>query len=106
MNVPIWGMMDDKLASILQQRYGFIRPPKWLIKMSMKLIPASVFGGVDFDINPDGSISMKYTDVGTAQKFFVGNKQYFKFLLDNVFTQTTAVPLIAVKALKKMIGVN
>ena len=104
MNVPIWGMMDDKLANMLSKKYGFIRPAKWLTKMLIKLIPSSIFGNTNFDINDDGSITLHYSDVGDAKKYFVANKEYYKFLLNNVATKTTAIPNIALIGLRRMIG--
>ena len=81
----IWGMMDKRFVDFLVQKYGFISPPSWIIKILIKLIPSNVFGGVDFDVNNDGSITMKYSDVGDSKKYFVANTKYFQSVikLDN-----------------------
>ena len=74
--VPIWGMMDRKLVDKIK-KLDFIEPPVTLIKMLIPLIPKSVFGGVDYTINPaTGGVTLHYEDVGPAEKFFVCNKAY------------------------------
>jgi len=75
-NLPVWGMVSDEIAS-MASKMGFIRPPAFLIKTLVKFIPSSVFGGVDFVINNDGSLTLKYADVGEAKKYFICTKQYF-----------------------------
>jgi hypothetical protein len=50
----------------------------------LKFIPSSVFGGADFDINSDGSLTLKYDDVGDAKKYFIGNEEYFKKLKSDI----------------------
>ena len=106
MNIPVWGMMTDKLAHILEMKYGFVRPNKLIIKTLLKFIPKSVFGNTDFTINNDGSITLQYSDVGNATKFFVANKQYYQFLLKNIIPQLPNVPKIVILGIKKIIGIN
>jgi hypothetical protein len=77
MDRPVWGMMDERLASMLATKFGFIKPPGFMMKALMHLIPASVFGGANFTVNGDGSVTLSYNDVGDAKKYFVANKVYF-----------------------------
>ena len=53
-----------------------------MMKIIYKLIPSSVFGDAPIRVNSDGSVTLQYSDVGESTKFFIGSKQYFKFLLD------------------------
>jgi hypothetical protein len=75
-NVPVWGMVSSDIKSMAEKK-GFKTPSKIMLKMLYKLIPKEVFGGVDTEINKDGSITLKYSDVGHSKKYFIGNKKYF-----------------------------
>jgi hypothetical protein len=79
-NHPTWGMISKNMVP-MAVKLGFINPPAFLMKIMLKMIPKSVFGDVDFDINNDGSITLKYSDVGDATKYFIANKEYFKHML-------------------------
>ncbi len=79
-HLPVWGLMSSELVT-LAKKLGFIQPPAWVVKGMLKLIPPGVFGDVPFNINSDGSITLQYSDVGEATKFFVGSKEYFKAML-------------------------
>ena len=77
---PIWGMVSSEMVGMLK-KLGYIQPPAWIIKAMMKLIPATVFGDVPFTVNSDGSLTFSYSDVGDATKYFLGNSEYFKFMI-------------------------
>lgn len=79
-HLPIWGMMSSDLVP-LAKKMGLIQPPAWVVKGMLKLIPPGVFGDVPLKVNSDGSITLQYSDVGSATKFFVGSKEYFKTML-------------------------
>ena len=81
---PTWGMADKKIVNVLTGRYNFISPPAFVVKMLIKFIPSEVFGGAQYVINKDGSLTFNYSDVGDATKYFFGNKKYFQSLLKNV----------------------
>lgn len=74
--IPVWGMVNQNIQAMLQKK-GFITPTPQQLQILYKSIPASVFGGADVQQNPDGSLTLKYNDVGDATKFFVGNETYF-----------------------------
>lgn len=78
-NVPIWGMVDSKIKSMIS-KFGYKTPNKIYQKILMKMIPKNVFGNVNYNINNDGSITLNYSDVGQATKYFVGNDKYFSYL--------------------------
>lgn len=80
--LPIWGMVSQDILGLLKKS-GFIVPPAIVVKFLIGKVPISVFGGVDFSVNGDGSITLKYDDVGDAKKYFVGSKEYFKLLVKN-----------------------
>ena len=82
-NVPIWGMVSKDIQQIAHKK-GFITPPPFLLKILYKVIPNSVFGNTEFDVNSDGSLTLKYSDVGDAVKYFIGNDEYFKNLKSNI----------------------
>lgn len=99
-NKPIWGMVSSDIQKMASKK-GFRTPPSLLVNILIKMIPSSVFGGTDFDINSDGSLNMKYSDVGTAKKYLVGNDEYFKQLKNGVLKDKIAgLPLVARKTLE------
>lgn len=80
-NVPIWGMATKEIKDMLV-KLNFISPKAFVIKTLIKFIPKEVFGGVEVKVNSDGSVTFNYEDVGVIKKYFIGNKLYFKFLLE------------------------
>lgn len=101
LNKPIWGMVDDNIKKMIQKK-GFKTPPVLILKLLLKIIPSSVFGGVDFKINSDGSITLNYSDVGEAKKYFVANDEYFNKLKKDVLpTMKKELPNIFNKFINK-----
>ena len=92
---PVWGMADERISGILRRKFGFSTPPVFVLKMLLKIIPKGVFGGADFDINDDGSLTLHYSDVGDAKKYFIANKQYYLELLKMMGSQAIKIPKIA-----------
>lgn len=103
-NVPVWGMMNDRLANILVDKYGFIRPPGWIVKILMDMIPKNAYGNADLLVNKDGSVTLNYSDIGEATKYLVGNKAYFTYLLENTLKNKTSVPKLLILTIKKLAG--
>ena len=58
-------------------RKGFKEPSKSELTMLYNNIPSSVFGGVETEVNTDGSLTLKYPDVGDTKKYFIANEKYF-----------------------------
>jgi len=83
LNVPVWGMVSSNIQKMVLKK-GFKTPPTFLLKTLLKTIPKETFGGVDFDVNSDGSVTLKYSDVGDARKYFIGNDEYFKSIKKNI----------------------
>lgn len=81
-NQPIWGVVSSDIKSIALKK-GLISPPPFVIKTMIKLIPSSVFGGINPSVNNDGSINISYSDVGDMKKYFIANDIYFKQLLES-----------------------
>lgn len=82
---PIWGAVSADIARMAKKR-GMIVPHLMLggptlIKIIVKLIPASVFGGHEPEITNDGGLRIDYDDVGSATKFLIGNAAYFKAVM-------------------------
>jgi hypothetical protein len=67
----------------------------------MKHIPPHVFGNVAYDINSDGSLTFKYSDVGDATKYLFGNKLYFQEIKTNVIDRMKDIPTPVRFLLKK-----
>jgi hypothetical protein len=81
--VPIWGMVSADIQKMLQKA-KYKTPPKIVIKQVMKKIPPSVFGGVTAELNKDGSVTIDYPDVGKATKYFIANKAYYEWAINNI----------------------
>lgn len=77
---PVWGMASMELVKAMH-KLGMKTPPAWVVRKMLKTIPANVFGNVSYIVNKNGSITLDYSDVGKATKFFVANKEYYKWLL-------------------------
>jgi hypothetical protein len=109
LNTPVWGMVSADIQKMAVKQ-GFKTPPTFLLKVLLKFIPSSVFGGVDFDINSDGSLTLKYSDVGDAKKYFIGNEEYFKKLksdiLPNLKDKISTLPLIVQKGINLFLNEN
>lgn len=101
-NQPTWGMVSKDMLP-MAHKLGFITPPAFVIKILVKLIPASVFGAA-YDMNDDGSITLHYGDVGSSTKYFIGNSQYFKQLIPQMAGLATDVATkTAIKALEFLV---
>lgn len=80
---PVWGLVSKEIQELLNKK-GFKTPSPMVAKAIAKRIPSSVLGGADFEMNKDGSITIDYPDIGKATKFFVANKQYYKWAIENM----------------------
>lgn len=102
LNQPVWGMVSADIQKMAQKQ-GFKSPPGFLLKVLLKFIPSSVFGGADFEINSDGSLTLKYDDVGDAKKYFIGNEEYFKKLKSDILPslkdKMSTLPLVVRKGI-------
>lgn len=92
-NSPLWGMVSKEIADQIE-KLG-LKPlklkndisSKIFLKLIKTIIPASVFGGAEIKgLNPDGTISFVYSDIGEANKVLVGNDVYFNQLKDKVLS--------------------
>ena len=108
-NYPVWGMVSGDMVGMAKKQ-GFKTPPKYLIKVLLKFIPKSIFGGVDFDVNSDGSITLKYADVGDAKKYFIANDEYFKKLKSDILPtmkdKMSNIPSVIKIGLNKFLSEN
>lgn len=103
LNKPTWGMVSKDLLPMVQ-RLDFKTPNAVTMNLLLRLIPKEVFGGVDFKINLDGSITLKYSDTGDAKKYFVGNKQYFDFLKNQIKDKVNPKKLVDILKESKQVG--
>ena len=101
MNEPVWGMADKKMVDIMVKKYGYYTPPAFVVKIMIKFIPKSVFGDVDFEVNGDGSITFKYSDVGDATKYMFGNGLYFRQIFPLISDKLVGIPKIIKMGVEK-----
>jgi hypothetical protein len=104
---PIWGMVSNDIQGMAVKK-GFKTPPPMVMRVLLKFIPKSVFGGVDFELNNDGSITMKYSDVGDAKKYFIANDAYFKKLKSDILPtmkdKLAELPMVVRKGIDMFLG--
>ena len=109
LGVPVWGMVSSDIQKMMLKK-GFKTPPSFLLKILLKTIPKETFGGVDFDVNSDGSVTLKYSDVGDAIKYFIGNDEYFKSIKKNILPtlkdKFSNIPTLARKGIEMFLGEN
>jgi hypothetical protein len=80
-NLPVWGMVDEKIATLLK-KLGY-RGPNVMEKVALKLLIKSgkmdsVLGGATINSIKGDKISLTYHDVGTVEKYFVASPEYWK----------------------------
>ena len=100
---PVWGMVSSDIKGLLE-KHGFASPPALAIKTLIKAIPSGVLGGADVKkILPDGGVELEYSDVGSATKYFVANKEYYGWLRGEV-KNNPKIPKPAKFIIEKAIG--
>lgn len=100
LNEPVWGMADKRISSILTKKFNYYTPPAFILKLMMKKIPSSVFGDAEYEVNNDGSVTFKYSDVGDATKYFFANKQYYKQIYPTILNSLSGMSSMVVNAVK------
>jgi hypothetical protein len=93
LNKPTWGMVSNDILPMMI-KLGFKPPSSVIMKILLIFIPKEVFGGVNFKINSDGSITLNYEDTGETKKYFVGNQQYFDWLKTQIKDKMNPMKLI------------
>jgi len=108
-NLPVWGMVSKDIQKMLNKK-GFKTPNLIVMNILLRMIPKSVFGGVDYKVNLDGSLTLNYEDTGAATKYFVANDEYYSQLKRQVASGALdAVPGIddnQKETVKKFLGLN
>ncbi len=107
-NKPTWGAVSGKIAAA-SKRYGFIAPHTYIggalvIKLVMKSIPSSVFGGNTPTVNSDGSIEIEVAEIGNQKKYFIANREYFVEMLRNNDFRKHVENTLALKFINKILG--
>jgi len=100
LNEPVWGMADKRISTILTKKFNYYTPPAFILKLMMKKIPSSVFGDAEYEVNNDGSVTFKYSDVGDATKYFFANKQYYKQIYPTILDSLSGMSSMVVNAVK------
>jgi hypothetical protein len=84
---PVWGMVTDEIKNLLI-KMGF-RGPNMIERMIIKKkIQGQVLGDAQIEgYTADGGVIIKYHDVGTMVKYFVGSPEYWKkvYSMKNLF---------------------
>lgn len=100
LNEPVWGMADKRITGILTKKFNYYTPPAFILKLMMKKIPSSVFGDAEYEVNNDGSVTFKYSDIGDATKYFFANKQYYKQIYPTILDNLSGMSSLMVNAVK------
>ena len=100
LNEPVWGMADKRISSILTKKFNYYTPPAFILKLMMKKIPSSVFGDAQYEVNNDGSVTFKYSDVGDATKYFFANKQYYIQIYPTILDSLSGMSSMVANAVK------
>lgn len=87
MNLPVWGMVDEKILGLLQ-KMGY-RGPNIVENMIFKKMMnpenmAKVSGGAVINNINGNQVTLTYPDIGTVTKYFIGSPQYWKKLRGNI----------------------
>lgn len=102
-NLPVWGMISGEMVP-MAKKVGFIIPPAFAIKTILKFIPSHAFGG-SMKVNDDGSVTIDYDDVGSATKYFIGTKPYFKAMIFQLKDRAVDLPSkLALKAISSSVN--
>lgn len=99
-NKPVWGVMTKDLAQALEliSRKEFKIPPALFIKIVLPHIAKKLGSGISTKATKDGGIEVD-TPSGKMIKYFVANKLYYQWVLDNVDTGNLPIPKIVAKGL-------
>lgn len=83
---PMWGAMDKDFTERLKKA-GFSSPPLAAMKLMYPIIqqdPQFSSGGEWGQLGPDGGIQFDLSGVGMTTKYFTGNKQFYRIMLDKM----------------------
>ena len=86
-NLPVWGMVDDKIFKLLK-KMGY-RGPNMLELLAFKkfMTPekmSKVLGGATIDNIEGNKVTLTYPDIGTVTKYYIASPQYWKKLRGNI----------------------
>jgi hypothetical protein len=104
---PIWGLVSSDMLSMTERLGLFALHNKTggrtIIKSIMKIIPASVFGSYNIELEDDGGVSVDVVDIGRVKKYFIANKPYYEQLIEE---HGSKVPMLApaLRFALKMVG--
>lgn len=92
-NDPVWGVMTENLAIMLEKisKGNFKRPPAIFTKTVIPKI-AHTFGDDVKGVTSKGAI-MVDTPAGVMEKFFICNKNYWRWLLDSAKNTPDKIPV-------------
>lgn len=78
--LPIWGMVSKEIAELLE-KLDFRQPNFLERKFLSKLLSSNVMGGAELiGFTKDGGAQIRYSDLGTVVKYFMGSPEYWKKL--------------------------
>jgi hypothetical protein len=97
-NTPVWGMVDDKISTLLT-KLGF-RGPNMIERIVFnKLIQSDQFkgvlGGAEIIDIKGSAVTLRYPDIGVVTKYFMGSPSYWSKL-------KTSIPLNKLNPFKKI----
>jgi len=109
-NKPIWGVMTENLAIMLEKisNKEFKRAPKIFVKTVIPHIK-NIFGDIVLDVDKKTGAIVIDTPAGPMDKYFIANKNYYKDILDKAKDKSDLIPVpkpvlkVLVDILKKFI---
>ena len=105
-NDPVWGVMTKNLVDAVVRISGgeFKEPPKKLVQILIPRI-SHIFGDQIKRVEKDGAIVVD-TVAGEMKKYFIANKTYYRWMIDNMDKGNMNIPkpmMALIKGLLKMI---
>ncbi len=77
---PTWGAISEDLL-MQSQKLGFVTPPAWIMRTFLGQIGGAITKDRLIKINKNGSFSIKLSNIGIVDKYFVSNRNYYTWLL-------------------------
>lgn len=103
-NKPTWGMVSAEIKDIITRK-GFISAPGFITKFLTDQVPPQVLGNAIIkNVDLKGEVILEYPDIGTATKYFVANKEYYRKLQEYIKNKTISVPSTVMSMLISWFG--
>jgi hypothetical protein len=101
---PVWGAMTLNLVEMLERfsKGDFKRAPAFLVKF-LKPFVQRIFGDEIQGVNSNGALIVDVQGIGTFEKYMIGNRAYYEWLITSGLKQNNVPDIIATKIKKQLI---